>query len=326
MQRNYLEIIMFECSKYLTKDQYNKIFNLLTNFENVTDFLDYINIEIYKLHIGGEITKICYHNLLATLDKHYNRGINYSINRIDWINELKKHDKEMQLSEHHKMLLDYFSLINKILHDNDIDYFHASGFMCYLLVGRVLERYHHDIDLYVNIEDIDKIKTIFNNDKLQLIHTCEKNNKDVFRHGYKIENSIYDIPIWLSFYKRLTNGTIYMQEYYQNINGTYYTKENYNSPLCCELSLVKHYYNGTPFNSLSLEALYVSKNGNRKKDVFDCKIIEKFVNKNQIKILENELCSTWDKVEGLPKEMKKAFFGLEMEERNDGKTLTKKRI
>lgn len=324
MEENYFQIIKTECSKYLSKEQYNKIFKSMNIFNNSVLFLDCINISIYDLKINNEISECCYEKILNILDSYYQKGNFYSVNRIDWLNELRFHEGKIQLEEHHKNLLTYFNSLNEILNDNKIDYFHASGFLCCLLVGRPLERYHHDIDLYVNIEDIDKIKNIFNNSEFELIHTCEKNDKNIFRHGYKIESSIYNIPIWLSFYKRLTDGTIYMQEYYQNINGTCFTKQNYNSPYCCQLSLIKHSYNNIPFTSLSLEALYVSKLDNRKKDIFDCNIIKNFVNRNNIEKLHEQLCNIWDKIEGLPKEMEEAFFNLEKGDNNNAKTLTKK--
>lgn len=326
MKEIYFESIIAECSKYLSKEQYNKIFTSFNNFKDIINFLDYINISLFDLKMNNKISEYYYEKTLNVLDKYYQKGNLYSINRIDWLNDLRHYEGKIQLEEHHKNLLTYFNLLNKILNDNKIDYFHASGFLCCLLVGRPLERYHHDIDLYINIEDIDKIKNIFNNNVFELIHTCEKNDKNILRHGYKIESSIYNIPIWLSFYKRLTDGSIYMQEYYQNTDGTCFTKENYNSPLCCELSLVKHFYHNISFTSLSLEALYVSKSDNRKKDIFDCNIIKNFVNHNNIGKLEEELCNIWDKVQGLPKEMEEAFFGLEIEDKNNAKTITKKRI
>lgn len=326
MKEIYFESIIAECSKYLSKEQYNKIFNSFNNFKDTINFLDYINISFFDLKTNNEISEYYYERILNVLDKYYQKGNFYSINRIDWLNDLRNYEGKIQLENHHKNLLIYFNLLNKILNDNKIDYFHASGFLCCLLVDRPLERYHHDIDLYVNIEDIDKIKNIFNNNVFELIHTCEKNDKNILRHGYKIESSIYSVPIWLSFYKRLIDGSIYIQEYYQNTDGTCFTKENYNSPLCCELSLVKHFCHNIPFTSLSLEALYVSKSNNRKKDIFDCNIIKNFVNHNNIEKLEEELCNIWDKVQGLPKEMEEAFFGLEIEDKNNAKTIAKKRI
>lgn len=326
MKGIHLDSIKTECLKYLSKEQYNKIFDSSNGFEDIVIFLDYINISIFDLKMNNQISGYDYEKMLNALDKYYQKGRFYSINRIDWLNDLRHHEGTFQLEMHHKTLLSYFNLLNKILNDNKIDYFHASGFLCCLLVDRPLERYHHDIDLYVNIEDMNKIKNVFNNGDFELIHTCEKNDKGILRHGYKIESSLYNIPIWLSFYKKLNDGTIYMQEYYQNMDGTCFTKENYNSPLCCKLSLIKHEYNNISFPSLSLEALYVSKSDNRKKDIFDCNIIKNFVDYNKTEKLKEELCNHWDKTEGLPKEMEEAFFGLETEEKYNAKTITKKRI
>lgn len=326
MNKKYLKLIILECSKYITEEQHDAIFSSLNRFKDIITFLDYINISVYDLKTDKKISNYNYKKLLNVLDRYYENGEFYSINRVDWIKELRDYDKSISLNDHHQNLLNYFSLLNKRLNDNDIDYFHASGFMCCLLINKKLERYHHDIDLYINIKDIDKIKNIFNNDKFNLVHTCEKDKKNIFRHGYKIESSIYNIPIWLSFYKQLADGTIYMQEYYQNMDGSCFTKENYNSPLCCELSLVKHSYRGISFTSLSLEALFVSKRNNRKKDIFDCNMIEKSIDHTKTKILEKELYDVWNIIDGLPKEMEKAFFCSYMEERDNAKTFTKKRI
>ena len=222
--------------------------------------------------------------------------------------------------------MESFDILNTILNFNDIDYFHSSGFLCYLLTNNFLERYHHDIDLYVNVDDFQKIINVFNSDLFKVIHTCEKSSNGSNRHGYKIETSLNNIPIWLSFYKRLHNGTIYIQEYFQEENGNYFTMENYNSSICCDLSLIKTEYNGVKFTSLSLEALYLSKNGIRKKDIYDCKIMHKFVNLNKLDLLRNEIDNSWQKINGIPLVIENAITSEYKEVENNGLKFTKKRI
>lgn len=324
MNEKYFDFLINKCLYYLNKNKYNELQDKLKCFIDLVDFFDYINNIFFNLYKSNSINNNDYKSIMNILDNCYAKGNGYAENRIEWICELKNQNDTKSLQEHHNKLLLYFNTLNEMLNEKEIDYFHASGFLCCLLINRELERYHHDIDLYVNIADIDKIKKLFGNNQIfKLIHTIETNKENVTRHGYKIECDLCDIPIWLSFYKKTQDGSIYMQEYYQDSYGKYFTKENYNSPTCCELSLINYSYENIPFTSLSLEALYISKVNNRKKDIFDCNVMKDYINYDKVLTLQKELDYEWNKIYGLPSEMENAFFENNMEDNNE-KTITKR--
>lgn len=322
-KEKYTKIIS-ECSKYLPEIN-EFLLSLSFNIDIIT-FLDTINEFIHTLKQNGKISNSNFENLLFILTKYYEKDCDYVQNRIDWINELRKDENKLSLKEHQKELINLFDILNNVLNTNDIEYFHASGFLCYLLTNNSLERYHHDIDLYININDIYKMKKIFNREPFKMLHTYEKSGDKTYRCGYKIETSLNNIPIWLNFYEKMNDGSIYIQEYYQENNGNYFTMENYNSPKCCNLSLSKGEYDKTNYISLSLEALYLSKMGNRKKDVYDCKIINQFIDYEKIILLKQELTDSWNKKEGIPFIIEETFKSEFEKEKKDDVKLTKKRI
>lgn len=288
----------------------SEIKNLRCNLSNCNstdiEILDEINFLINKAYNNKTISKDVYEKLIKKIDDYYKKGNGYAVDRYLWIKELKDNDKRNSLTRHHKELLSYFTKINKMLNDNKIDYFHASGFIGYILANKNLERYHHDIDLYVNIDYLKEIIKVFSEQGFFVEHTFEE-TKNMYRHGIKITHESVDIPIWLSFYEITENKAMNICEYYEGKDGSLYTKKNYNSPLCCKLSLSNGNYANIPFVSMSLESIYCSKDGNRKKDIYDCSIIENEVNKENIEIIKKELSNEWSLEKGIPSNVMKAL-------------------
>ena len=306
----------------MNKTKYNKYINLLEdlNFKEIRDLkynlinsnssdieiLDEINYFINNAYKDGNLSEEAYKGLIMKIDCFYKKCDGYAIDRYLWLEELKIDNKQNSLALHHKELLNYFTKINKILDANKIDYFHASGFMGYILTNKNLERYHHDIDLYVNIDYLKRVINIFCEQGFFVEHTFEE-TKDMYRHGLKIMHDSMDIPIWLSFYEMIENKAMNICEFYEDKDGNLYTSKNYNSPLCCKLSLSNGIYANIPFISMSLDSIYCSKEGNRKKDIYDCKIIENNVNKENVEIIKKELSDKWSLENGMSLNVMEAF-------------------
>lgn len=303
-------------------NNFQKIFNLLNENDvnfikdnifnskklSIIEKLDEFNYWLNSNNENNKIQSEKYDFIIKYLDELYNESFGYSESRYLWIKELKNVDSSKSLPKHHSELLNYFDLINSILYKNKINFFHASGFMGYILVNKKLERYHHDIDLYVNVSDLEFLISAFKDNGFEIEHTYEE-SKNMYRHGLKIVHDKIEIPIWLSFYEITENKAINECEYYEDKDGNLYTRKNYNSPLCSKLSLCSDVFHNVPYNSMSLDAIYCSKEGNRKKDQYDCNIIENYVDKNKVQIIKNELSPNWNFEEGMPKNVM-SIFGL----------------
>ena len=322
----------FECFKvnkllqcYCNNKKIIELLNSLTekvdDNTNYKDFLDNVLLLINNMYTSNDIDDKKYQELLILMDSFYKEE-KYSFNRIKWLLELKRNCPNELMSEHHLNLLSYFDLVNCMLNKENIDYFHSSGFMGYILLDKPLERYHHDIDLFINIKDINKVRDIFSLYDFEFEYTYEKTKDGNYRHGCKINNNIINIPIWLSFYCRNKDGSIYVEEYYETGDKKGYTKRNYNSPDCSFLSLTDSIHNGILYHSISLEALYVSKETERPKDIFDRMIMKDSIDLDKVKRIDDELSMEWEVIEGIPNDIRR-ISEVYMENKN-GIMFTKK--
>ncbi len=301
MKKEILTNLFADLLNVIDKNEINEIkLKIDLNDNNIYSILDKICLYFYTLYNDSAITIEKYNMILNTINKYYNKSADYIYNRIDWITEAYLSNPKISLDYHHQQLLSYFKKINIILNKYKIDYFHASGFIGYILSDKKLERFHHDIDLYVNEKCLNDLIDGFLKENFDIIYTHEKYKENLFRHGFKIKSNDVDIPIWLSFYECLSNGAIYVKEYYEDKDKNQITKRNYNTPLCTLLSLTDGNYNGIKFKSMSLEALYCSKNGNRKKDIYDCKVIKELMDMNKAEMLKQELIYEWEILNYIP--------------------------
>ena len=69
-------------------------------------------------------------------------------------NELRK--KYWAIKDNHKLVGDTLPWLLQELSDHKIDYYLVGALPCYLLTGEKSIRYHDDIDIMLNEEDIEK--------------------------------------------------------------------------------------------------------------------------------------------------------------------------
>ena len=318
------KLLRDNCDSERLVNELNELVNKVNDSTILKDYLDNVLLLINNLLIEKDISTNKYAELLVLMDGFYQKDSGYSNNRIEWLQELKSHSSDETMSAHHLNLLSYVDFINYKLNSSGVDYFHSSGFMGYVLLNKPLERFHHDMDLYINIKDIEKVQEIFSDYDFEFEYTYEKTKDGNYRHGFKINNKIIDIPIWLSFYRRNKDGSMYVEEYYEDENKNPFTKRNYNSKECCLLSLTEGIHNSILYQSISLDALYVSKDTKRKKDIFDRKIMEPYVDEDKAKRILDSLSMEWETVDGIPDDVIR-ISRIDRENRN-GIMFTKKRI
>ena len=117
---------------------------------------------------------------------------------------------------------------------------------------------------------------------------------------------------------------MYVEEYYEDENKKQFTRRNYNSPDSSCLSLTNGVHNGIPFHSISLNALYVSKSTERKKDIYDRSIMADYVDKNVMKRIVAGISIDWEEVDGIPGDIIK--LSCISRENKNGFMFTKERV
>lgn len=209
--------------------------------------------------------------------------------RYAWLKSMSIDPNVIHLKENHELINTIFDECNKMFNENKIEYYYTSGILSYFLIGKELERYHHDIDVFVNMEDLYKLENVCNNYGFELKRQLGDRNDGTKRVMLKMYyKDIFEIPITIFMYIR--NGNSIEQNDYFIRNEEFLVEKIYNSPLAVELSFsdIPKYHNAIKYFAITLEALYLSKNGNREKDIYDCLQFEKNLDLCKLKELETE--------------------------------------
>ena len=212
--------------------------------------------------------------------------------RYLWLKKMNIDPNVIHLKENHEKIYDIFDRCNLMFNNNDIEYYYTSGILSYLLVNKELQRYHHDLDIFVNMEDMERLEQISCNYgftfKRQIGDRVDGTKRVMLKMYY--EDAI-EIPITIFMYVRREDNTIEQNDYFIDNDGNFYVEKIYNSPLAVDLSFsdVPQYHNDIKYYSITLEALYLSKVGNRPKDIYDCSQFEQYLDLQRVSELNREL-------------------------------------
>ncbi len=97
-----------------------------------------------------------------------------------------------------------------------------------------------------------------------------------------------DIPITIFMYARKKDNSIIQKDYFIDENGQKYVEYIYNSPSISELSFSNfpNFHNEIKYYSITPEALFLCKSGNRPKDIYDCNVFKHIIDISKLKKLE----------------------------------------
>lgn len=200
-----------------------------------------------------------------------------------WLHEdnMNKDYKE-KIKENHKKVIQVFDKFNKLicgLMGNWLDYFYTWWVIAYFWTNTELERYHTDIDIYLNVDDLEKLKTFIENNKdswFKFINNLK--NKWHNGHEYIIKFWNNSVPIWIFLFKRFEGWKISRIEYYYNEK---WEIENLEHPI--DIETEEWSFNGITYRRQSLKSVYDSKKDlPRSKDRHDAEIIKKYFGKQDL--------------------------------------------
>lgn len=282
------EINEKRCSKGLFDDRVEDL-----DFKFITDFVDYILILISEADLNicdkesylTRITdlKICNYDSVFKLD-----------NRLDWLKKMNLTHLGIGLRESHDLILQIFDEINLILNAFNIDYYHTSGILTYLLTGQDLVRYHHDLDIFVNESDLARLFGAISNSNFRYEIFLGERSTDTRRRVIKLYYKGFNIPISIFAFERLSDGAVVVNDYFFDTNNNLFATQDYNSPRCTMLSFsqVCYMHNNIPYHSITLEALYSCKEVRMKeKDLYDLEVMKKFVDFERLREISLEMTS-----------------------------------
>lgn len=198
------------------------------------------------------------------------------LTRYNWIRSMNMEYCEMPLTENHQLVLEAFDSFNAMIGTN-LDCFYTGGLMAYLATGQPLERYHGDLDLFIDEKELPKLyKYIRNNPNFQLIsHLSEKEENG---HEFSINYKGSPMSIGLFLFDRKKTGEVVQKSYYypqQNReNGLSVTEHHLSQEFARDkFDETIHSHGGHEYRAESLESIYSEKKDLRPKDRYDAKVI-----------------------------------------------------
>lgn len=271
------------------KNQIQHLINDMSRL-NVDDAIDKILVSLQnlvqrKLLTLDIITNNA--NLILDLNLKY-KSVEDLINRLNWLKAMNMEYPAMPLSENHKLVLEAFDEFNKII-GNKFDAYYTGGMMAYLASGKPLERYHGDLDLFINEEQLLDLKRLIDkNPNFSFVSNMD--HKETNGHEYKITYKDGLMSIGLFLFERKKDQSIVVKEYYfenQDKNSNLYVNEKHFTKEYTDMCFSDEirYHNGIAYKMMSLESIYNSKKNSRPKDRYDASKIEDSIDV----IKENEI-------------------------------------
>lgn len=247
---------------------------------NVDDAIDSILVSMNSL-LGRKI--ITYDDILANiqpmlqLNPEKYSSVHDFHDRLKWILAMNLENPSMPLTENHQLVIEAFDGFNKLL-DGKFDCYYTGGMMGYLATNRELERYHGDLDLFINEQQLLQLKKLIDaSDDFEFVSNM--NHKEVSGHEYKIVYKGTEMSIGLFLFERNPDNSITTKEYYFehcDTNGPLFVDEHHYTKNYTEMSFsdsTKN-HNGISYKMMSLESIYNSKKNSRPKDRYDAQIIK----------------------------------------------------
>lgn len=271
-----------ELANIKNQDTCNNLINHLStmNEEDVIDYLivtlsDFVRVG--KLKIDDIFSNI---NIITDLSFKYPTKESL-IERLNWLKSMNMEHSQMSLSENHKLVLEVFDKFNEIISIN-FDAYYTGGLMGYLAIKHPLERYHGDLDLFINEEQLESLyELVKQSDDFTFISNM--NDKEENGHEFKIQYKDTPMSIGLFLFERKSDNEIVTKEYFHknnNQNEELLVNEHHLVPEYAQMIFSDQIrqHNGIPYKMQSLESIYNSKKNSRPKDRYDASIIKENIN------------------------------------------------
>lgn len=254
------------------------------NSMNSDDAIDYLIVSLSDLVSRGVLKQedvFSNANLLISISSERYSSSDDLVRRLNWLKSMNMEHPQMPLSENHKLVIEAFDKFNQIIGIN-FDAYYTGGLMGYLATNHQLERYHGDLDLFINEEQLltlyDLIKQ---SEDFEFISNMD--HKEENGHEFKIQYKGTPMSIGLFLFERKPDNEIVIKEYYHannNQDEELLVNEQHLAPEYAQMIFSEQVrqHNGIPYKMQSLESIYNAKKNSRPKDRYDASIIKDSVN------------------------------------------------
>lgn len=211
---------------------------------------------------------------------------------ISMLHDLRRKNLEFQyvpLEENHRVVKEVFDKFNELIENEYFDCYYTGGLMGYLVTDTPLVRYHGDLDMMFNEEQLrELLKVVEKSDDFSVVTSMDTKGDNGHEFAIRYKDSPMDIGLFL--FTRDRDGAITNKSYYMD-NGVMRCIEEEHTPEYSEMAYndKEWEYHGHKFKMLSLDDMYVSKRySNRPKDNYDADIIEDYVDKGEAERIRKE--------------------------------------
>ena len=252
------------------KQACDNLINRLINM-HINDVMDYLVVSLSDLVSRGVLKQedvFSNVDLLIAISPETFSSTDDLMKRLNWLKSMNMEYPQMPLSENHKLVIDAFDKFNQIIGTN-FDAYYTGGLMGYLATDHPLERYHGDLDLFLNEEQLESISNM--------------DHKEENGHEFKIQYKGTPMSIGLFLFERKPDNEIVIKEYYHrdnNQDNELLVNEQHLAPKYAEMifSNQVRQHNGISYKMQSLESIYNAKKNSRPKDRYDANLIKDSIN------------------------------------------------
>lgn len=261
---------------------------------NSLDMASFIYIDFTKNFANQE------DRLFEQLKKHFTFSNEEIIKNAQKIKDENVKVGQMSIEENHELIKNTLPILS-LLVENNVDFYLVGALPAYMITGAEDTRYHDDIDLLLNEEDIPKVKKIvemygftFEDKRFDSPKYFDKEQNRVRGdHELLAQHNTSEFHLGFFCFERGKEGEVIHKDYFKDEEGnTFVYKHNISreeSDIAYDDKV--HEYEDFRFKMASLESIYrIKKYTQREKDIIDANMIEKSGMLDQSKMAQLDAC------------------------------------
>ena len=205
----------------------------------------------------------------------------------------------MSLEENHQLINESLIKFITLFNQYGIDYYIVGALPCFIKTGQQLFRYHDDIDIMVNEEDIPKIAEImdltgykFYDDRFPSIERFHQMKLTNPPHTVLAQNPNNEFHLGFFTFRRENDNSITMTEYSHRLENNTVIVDLLERKSTPTGTLLRYdetptTYLGTAFKTSTIESVYNLKQyTKRPKDITDIQKLEPFIDRKKLEELK----------------------------------------
>ena len=205
----------------------------------------------------------------------------------------------MSLEDNHRLVNESLVRFTTLFNQYGIDYYIVGALPCFLKTGQQLFRYHDDIDIMINEDDIPKVAEIielsgykFHDDRFPSLERFKEMEQNKPPHTVLAQNPNNEFHLGFFTFRREQDNSITMREYSHRIeNGAVVVDvlERQSDPIGTMLRYDDNpmEYMGTTFRTSTVESVFSLKEYTRRpKDVTDNEHLKPFIDEKKLSALK----------------------------------------